>query len=112
MTILYKNRKLEKICNDSKEMLKACGKIRARILQQRLSDLDAAPSLQDMTMLPGHCHELTGDRKGQLAVSLDQPYRLIFEVADDPVPRKPDGGLDLPSVTKIRILDIDTDYHA
>lgn len=36
--------------------------------------------------------------------------RLIFEPADDPVPRKPDGGLDWRLVTAVRILGVE-DYH-
>jgi proteic killer suppression protein len=45
-----------------------------------------------------------------LAVYLDGPWRLIFEPANDPVPKKPDGGLDWTQVTVIRILEV-RDYH-
>jgi len=31
---------------------------------------------------------------------------LFFEPANDPVPRKPDGGLDRTQVTVIRILEV------
>ena len=34
----------------------------------------------------GHYHELTGDRKGEWACDLDQPYRLIFEPHEKPIP--------------------------
>ena len=37
-------------------------------------------------------------------------YRLLFEPAHDPLPRKPDGGLDWAGVTAIRILGVE-DYH-
>jgi proteic killer suppression protein len=37
-------------------------------------------------------------------------FRLIFEPADEPVPRKDDGGLDWTKVTVVRILEI-KDYH-
>jgi len=63
-----------------------------------------------MRYLPGRCHELKGDRAGQLAVSLNEPYRLIFEPEHDPLPRTTNGGLDWQAVTAIRILDI-LDYH-
>jgi proteic killer suppression protein len=43
-------------------------------------------------------------------VDLDHPYRLIFEVANDPKPTKPDGGLDWTKASIIRILGIE-DYH-
>jgi proteic killer suppression protein len=58
----------------------------------------------------GRCHELTGNRAGTLSLDLVHPYRLIFEPADEPVPRKPDGGLDWKRVTRIRILEV-ADTH-
>lgn len=63
-----------------------------------------------MRTLPGRCHELTGDRKGELAVDLRGPYRLVFEPADNPPPVKEDGGLDWRRVTAVRILEVE-DYH-
>jgi len=39
-----------------------------------------------------------------------QPQRLIFEPDHNPVPQKPDGGLDWTQVTRIRVIEI-TDYH-
>jgi len=54
----------------------------ARQLRQQLDDRRAAPALEVRRNLPGRCHELRGDRAGQLAVDLVHPYRLIFEPAD------------------------------
>jgi proteic killer suppression protein len=96
---------------DDKSMKRTHGEKRAKALKKRLDDLDAARSLADMRALPGHCHELTGDRRGQLALDLDQPYRLIFEPADDPTPLKGDGGLDWNGLRAVRILEIGVDYH-
>jgi len=63
-----------------------------------------------MRTLPGaRCHELKGNRAGQLAVSLDHPGRLIFEPTK-PVPRREDGGLDWTRVTAIEVIEI-VDYH-
>jgi len=45
-----------------------------------------------------------------LAVYLDGPWWLIFEPANDPVPKKLDGGLDWTQVTVIRILEV-RDFH-
>jgi proteic killer suppression protein len=53
---------------------------------------------------------LTQDRKGQLAVDLVHPRRLVFEPANDPVPAKADGGVDWSKVTEIVILEV-VDYH-
>ncbi len=83
----------------------------AKLLRSRLEDLIAAPTLEYMRNISqARCHELKGNRAGQLAVDLKQPKRLIFEVLDDPIPMLPSGGLDWASVGSIRILEI-TDYH-
>jgi len=63
-----------------------------------------------MRNLPGRCHELLHDRALQLSIDLDHPYRLIFEPADEPIPTKPDGGIDWNKVTALRILGIE-DTH-
>lgn len=110
MVIVFKTARLQKECCDRKTGRKVHGPDRAKRVGKRLDDLRAAATLEVMRSLPGRCHELTGDRAGQLAIDLDHPYRLIFEPADNPVPRKDDGGLDWSKVTSIRILEI-CDYH-
>lgn len=50
------------------------------------------------------------DRALQLSLDLDHPYRLIFEPANEPIPTKPDGGLDWNKVTAVRILGVE-DTH-
>ena len=85
---------------------------RAKLIRKRLDELVDAENLATMRYMPqAHCHELKASRRGQLAVKLDGRYRMIFEVADEPVPRKPDGGLDWSGVTAIRILELAVDYH-
>jgi plasmid maintenance system killer protein len=109
--ILFQDRKLEKVCNNDAQLNRTFGTLRAKLLKRRLDEFRAAENLEVLRSLPQlKCHELKGDRKGTLAVNLDQPYRLIFEPAHDPVPSKPDGGLDWTSVTAIRVLSVE-DYH-
>ena len=58
---------------------------------------------------PARCHELTGGKRGQqcqLSVDLKYPYRLIFVPDHDPIPRKPDEGLDWEQVDTIKILEV------
>lgn len=63
-----------------------------------------------MRTLPGKCHELDGDRVGQLAMLLPDRKRLVIEPDADPIPKKDDGGLDWSRVDAIRIVEI-CDYH-
>jgi proteic killer suppression protein len=109
--IQFTSRKLQKVCNSEKEMRTRFGKPLAERLKQRLAELKAADTLEDIRRLPSaRCHELSQNRKGQLAVDVVHPRRLIFEPDHNPVPRKPDGGLDWPHVTRIRVIEI-IDYH-
>jgi proteic killer suppression protein len=79
-------------------------------MRRRIAALLAAPTLQEMENVPGNCHALRGDRKGQFAVSLWGPFRLIFRPAHEPAPLLHDGGVDKAQVTKIRIEEVE-DYH-
>ena len=110
MDITFASDKLRNELNDSKKLQRRYGADGAKRLRQRLDDLHAAPSLDVMRRLPGDCHELKGDRAGQLAMKVIGGYRLIFEPADVPIPRKDDGGLDWTEVTIVRILEVE-DYH-
>lgn len=109
MIILFADKRLEKESSDYRLLQKRYG-AQAKKIEQRLFDLAAAPNLDVMKTLPGRCHELTGDLKGYLALDLVHPYRLLFQIANDPIPTKPDGGLDWSLVTEVRIIKIE-DYH-
>jgi plasmid maintenance system killer protein len=108
--VLFANKKLQKLCESRRALQRDHGQSCARKLMGRLQDLEASTSLEDMRTLPGSCHELAGDRAGQLAIRLSDGKRLIFEPAENPPPAKPDGGLNWTEVTAVRVLAIE-DYH-
>lgn len=110
MEIVFANKKLKELCESSRKLQRAHGQACARKARARLADLEAAPQLHEMRALPGKCHELDGDRAGQLAVDVGDGKRVVFEPVDDPPPVKPDGGLDWQSVKAIRVLEI-ANYH-
>ena len=76
--VTFESKKLQKICNSDKELLREYGKNCARKIRARLDDLHAATTLEVFRTLPGRCHELKGDRKGQLSLDLEHPLRLLF----------------------------------
>jgi proteic killer suppression protein len=110
MEITFKNKKLLKVCNSEKELVKVYGKNCARKISLRLDDLQAVTNLEVFKTLPGRCHELKGNRKGQLSLDLEQPLRLIFEPSNEEVKFKEDGGLDWNSVIAVKIIDVE-DTH-
>ena len=87
------------------------GAQRARLLKQRLTEIEASSTLAVLKLIPGpRLHPLKGNRKGQLSVDLDHPYRLIFVPNHDPVPELKSGGYDWSKITVITIIGI-ADTH-
>jgi len=78
MNITFSSKKLEKLANNDKLLLKEYGKIMASKIILRLSQLRDADTLEDVRHLPGRFHELIEDRKGQWACDLVHPYRADF----------------------------------
>ena len=63
----------------------------------KLDRLESATSLRDLASLPGNRFEaLSGDRKGQYSVRVNDQYRICFEWADG-----------LPGPVNVEIVD----YH-
>ena len=111
MEIRFSSRKMQSICNSAKAMRKALGARVAEKLQQKLTELDGADTLDDVRRLPpARCHDLGQNRKGQLAVDLTRSKRLIFVPDHNPAPTKSDGGLDWTCVTRVKVIEI-VDYH-
>jgi plasmid maintenance system killer protein len=113
MDISFANNALRKQLNEEKAMIKVHGPLRTKKLKIALTQLRAASNLGIFAppMSPPHrCHELTGNRKGQLTIDLDHPYRLVFKPNHDPLPERPEGGLDWKQVTAIEITGIE-DTH-
>lgn len=84
------------------------GPERAKKILQRLAQLRVAESAADLKLMPGRFHELSADRKGQFALDLDHPYRLIFE--PDKLSEDDTSDIDLATVTRVVVIEI-ADYH-
>lgn len=111
MDIAFKNRKLAKVFSSHATLAREYGDQMARTVAMRLAALRSARTLAVVPPTrPERRHLLSGRRKGQYAVDLVHPYRLVFEPAHDPVPHTTDGGIDMDRVTAITIMEV-VDYH-
>ena len=111
MEVGFVNARLARIWNETSQRVRRLDPARAHKLQRRLDQLAASNDLAEFNMLPqARCHQLKEDRDEQLSADLDGHYRLIFEVANMPVPRLADGGIDLTLVKRICVLEI-TNTH-
>lgn len=80
MEITYKNNKIRKICMDIKVAEKTYGAQMAEKIDMRIGEISAADTVEMMIQFRiGRCHPLTQNRKGQYAMDLVHPYRLVFE---------------------------------
>ena len=79
MEIRFKTNKLQKQYENSKDAIKAHGVDVAKKYIQRVNILKSANSFEDLYTMPTlKFHALTGNRKGEFALSLTGFYRLII----------------------------------
>lgn len=80
MKIEYKNNRIRKLCEDGSLAVRTLRKEGALVLERRLNQLRVFKLMELLSHRIGGCHALTGNRRGQYAMSLIHPYRLIFTV--------------------------------
>lgn len=111
MEISFRALKTQKTCSQERALRRAYGRQADKIMA-RLMELSAAKCLADVpTGPPARRHKYKGSLRDYFAVNIDHPYRIIFKVANKPVPLLPDGGVDLTLVTEIEIDTIEYDPH-
>ena len=110
MEVTYKNNNLRKYAEDDNYSVQKLGPVRSKLYLRRIGDLIAAETLEDTKSLPGNYHDLKSNRKGQWACDLDQPYRLIFEPHERPIPTNESGQYIWLEIKGVEIIDIDN-YH-
>lgn len=109
MEVVFKNERLRKLINDLSALQRKYGEQVAKKVAIRLHDLESSRTLEDMKMLPGRCHELKHDRKGQLALDLNKAYRLVFQ-PKEAISTEGGENLDWSQVESVIVLEI-IDYH-
>lgn len=110
MNISFKSNRLKKQLSSASEIKKGFG-VNAKRVSQRIDEIEASPNLEVLILIPAaHCHPLRGKREGEWAVDISANHRLVFEIANDPVPRLNDGTIDTIKITDIGIIET-IDYH-
>ena len=93
------------------QLRKKYGPACAKKISLRFAQIRAAASLEVLCKLPqARCHQLVANRSEQFSLDLEHPLRMIVEVADLPVPRLEDGGIDRDQVRRLAFVEI-TDTH-
>ena len=98
LRITYKNNKLEKICTDHEVAEREFDKRMADKIRERINQLSAADSVEWLIQKRiGRCHPLVQNRKGQYAMDLVHPYRLVFKKENE-------------EIQIVKVIEI-VDYH-
>lgn len=108
MEVRFRDKKIRELCEKQAVAERKLGAASARKLKVRLVALGAATKVTDL--VAGNPHPLKGDRLGEFALDLDGGWRLVFAPANDPCPKRPDGGIEWSEVTIVSIEYIG-DYH-
>jgi toxin HigB-1 len=108
--ITFTDKKFKDLANDDRKLAKKFGKLRADKIRMRLAQLKFSNTLEDLKHLPGNYHELSGNRKGQWACELDQPYRLVFTPHENPIPLNKHGQYIWMEITGVEIIEV-VNYH-
>lgn len=107
MEVEFRTNKLKKQCENPAIAQKEYGAKMGFKLTQRVVELSAAISLQDIKCIPSaRLHRLDGDRNTQYAVDLVHPYRLVFQ----PILSSDTEIFELDKIKVIRIEEV-VDYH-
>lgn len=109
MLISFDNRKIRKICEDEIEAQKEFGIQVSIKLQNRLADLAAANSVNDIII--GNPSELKNTPYSNYKVDLCNNYILIFAVNNINVSQNDDGSINWSEVNRIKILEIKEHYE-
>lgn len=104
MEIIFADKNLERCATDAAYALRYLGQKRAKSYAKRIATLRFSLNFEELRAANGNFHELTGNRKGEWACDLDQPYRLIIKGSE------PNKIVIWSMVTTAEILEI-VDYH-
>ncbi|MCF6285809.1 MAG: type II toxin-antitoxin system RelE/ParE family toxin [Candidatus Hydrogenedentes bacterium] len=85
MIISFKDRATEDIFNgrSPKNSRKACPRSIWKVVTRKLDQLDSVGSLTELKVPPGNrLKSLSGDRKGQHSIRINEQFRVCFEWTD------------------------------
>lgn len=107
MKLSYKNNKLEKSLSTDRGLTKSYGNLAKKIKQRRIQ-LENADNLEVISKLPVlRLHQHIGKGKGTWSIDIQENWRILFSIDQNPIPTLEDGGVDLKAITIISIESVE-----
>ena len=77
-------------------------------MKLRITQLNNADNLEVISKLPVlRLHQHIGKGKGTWSIDIQENWRILFEINQDPIPTLEDGGIDLKAITIISIESVE-----
>ncbi|MDC1237866.1 killer suppression protein HigA [Polaribacter sp.] len=74
----------------------------------RITQLNNADNLEVISKLQVlRLHQHIGKGKGTWSIDIQENWRILFEINQDPIPTLEDGGIDLKAITIISIESVE-----
>ncbi len=107
LELAFANKSLRQLCESEAKATREFGGRVAQRLRRRLADLRAATSVKDL--VAGRPRELESVRRRNVSVELAEGSRIVFCANHNSIPTLSSGGVDWSSVSRIKILRIESD---
>jgi len=107
LELAFANKSLRQLCESEAKATRGFGGRVAQRLRRRLADLRAATSVKDL--VAGRPRELESVRRRNVSVELAEGSRIVFCANHNTIPMLSSGGVDWSSVSRIKILRIESD---
>lgn len=92
--------------NTDKGLAKSYGTL-AKKIKQRRNELESADNLEVISKIPQlRLHPYKGKDNGIWSIDIQENWRILFVINQDPVPTLEDGGVDLKAVTLLEIISV------
>lgn len=94
-----------------KGLMKSFGTLAKKIKQRRIQ-LESAENLEVLSKLPVlRLHQHIGKGIGTWSIDIQENWRILFEIDQDPIPTLKDGGIDLKAITIIRVESVEDPHQ-
>lgn len=107
LELSFSHKKLRDLCYSEFLAKQTYGPELAQSLRKRIADLAAVHTASELFHLPGKPQELAGDRQGQMAIELNNGFRLYFKSGHLDERTDESGKTDWSRVRRIKLIDLE-----
>jgi len=102
----FKTKKLKNALTTDAGLAKTYSTL-AKKIKQRIQQLEAADNLDTIRQISVlRLHQHIGNNKGIWSIDIQENWRILFTLGNDPIPYTQDGGVNIKEINIIRIESV------